>query len=63
MSQPAFDPFRSDELAPGADCTTDAQLDEFIKAKSDSGRFLLRFQVRYSSNFSSLPSKLHVRNG
>jgi choline dehydrogenase len=36
FSQPAFDEFRDIELAPGPEADTDAKLDEFVKANSDS---------------------------
>ena len=36
FAQPAFDPFRGDELAPGPNATTDADLDAFIRAKAES---------------------------
>ncbi len=36
FAQPAFDEYRDVELAPGAEALTDAQLDAFVRAKSDS---------------------------
>lgn len=36
FAQAAFDPFRGKELAPGSDCQSDEQLDEFIKQKVES---------------------------
>ena len=36
FAQPAFDQFRGPELEPGPDLTSDAQLDEFVRRKSDS---------------------------
>uniref|UniRef100_A0A915CYD0 Glucose-methanol-choline oxidoreductase N-terminal domain-containing protein n=1 Tax=Ditylenchus dipsaci TaxID=166011 RepID=A0A915CYD0_9BILA len=36
VRQKAFDEFRGEELAPGKDCTSDDQLDEFVRAKSAS---------------------------
>ncbi|MBB2203645.1 choline dehydrogenase [Gluconacetobacter takamatsuzukensis] len=36
FAQPAFDPFRGEELQPGADCLTDAQIDAFIRQKVES---------------------------
>jgi len=36
FAQPAFDAFRGPELAPGPEVQSDSQLDEFVKAKSDS---------------------------
>ena len=36
FAQPAFDQFRGPELAPGADVQSDSQIDEFVRAKSDS---------------------------
>jgi choline dehydrogenase len=36
FAQPAFDPYRGDELAPGPNCLTDAQIDQFIKDKVES---------------------------
>lgn len=36
MSQRAFDPFRGAELAPGPGVETDAEIDAFIRAKSES---------------------------
>ncbi|MFT5706094.1 MAG: choline dehydrogenase [Oceanospirillaceae bacterium] len=36
FSQAAFDPFRAQELAPGKQCQSDAQIDEFIKQNVES---------------------------
>ena len=36
FAQKAFDSLRGPELAPGSDLTSDSQLDDFIRAKSDS---------------------------
>jgi choline dehydrogenase len=36
FSQPAFAPYRGRELQPGADVQTDAQIDEFIRARVES---------------------------
>ena len=36
FAQPAFDPFRGKELAPGADCVADEAIDAFIKQKVES---------------------------
>ncbi|CAJ0608362.1 unnamed protein product [Cylicocyclus nassatus] len=36
FAQKAFDPFRGDELAPGKDCTSDADIDNFVKHASAS---------------------------
>ena len=36
FSQPAFAPYRGEELAPGAACVSDADLDSFIKRKVES---------------------------
>jgi len=36
FQQPAFDKFRGPELAPGPDVQTDAQIDAFVREKSDS---------------------------
>lgn len=36
FAQPAFAPYRGEELAPGPDCTSDAQIDRFIKSKVES---------------------------
>ena len=36
FAQPAFDQFRGPELAPGDEVQSDSQLDEFVRAKSDS---------------------------
>jgi len=36
FAQPAFDQYRGPELAPGADVQSDSQIDEFVRAKSDS---------------------------
>ena len=36
FAQPAFDQFRGPELEPGPDLTSDSQLDEFVRRKSDS---------------------------
>lgn len=36
FAQPAFAPYRGHEIAPGKSITTEKQLDEFIRAKSDS---------------------------
>jgi choline dehydrogenase len=36
FAQPAFDRFRGRELQPGADVTTDAQIDEFVRQKVES---------------------------
>lgn len=36
FAQPAFDPFRGEELLPGADCETDGQLDAFIRANANA---------------------------
>lgn len=37
FAQPAFDPFRGEEIAPGADIVTDDQIDAFIREKIESG--------------------------
>ncbi|KAH7732009.1 choline dehydrogenase [Aphelenchoides avenae] len=36
FAQKAFEPFRGEELAPGADCTSDEQIDEFVRSKAAS---------------------------
>lgn len=36
FAQKAFDPFRGEELAPGAAATSDADIDAFIRAKAES---------------------------
>ncbi|XGW10309.1 hypothetical protein V3C99_012080 [Haemonchus contortus] len=36
FAQKAFDPYRGDELSPGKDVTTDAQIDNFVKEMSAS---------------------------
>merc|ERR1719495_2845167 len=36
FAQPAFDPFRGPELAPGPETQTDQQIDDFVRAKCDS---------------------------
>ena len=36
FAQEAFDPFRAEELAPGPEAQTDAELDAFVRAKSES---------------------------
>ena len=36
LQQKAFDPFRGTEMQPGPECTTDEQIDAFVRAKSDS---------------------------
>ena len=36
FAQPAFDPYRGEELAPGADINTDQEIDEFVRRKGDS---------------------------
>ena len=36
ISQPAFDPFRGDEVQPGADLNSDEQLDAFVRARVES---------------------------
>jgi choline dehydrogenase len=36
FAQPAFDRYRGREIAPGADVQTDAQIDEFIRARVES---------------------------
>ena len=36
FAQPAFDPFRGREIAPGAEAQTDAELDDFIRAHAES---------------------------
>ena len=36
FSQPAFDPYRGEELAPGAEINTDEEIDEFVRRKGDS---------------------------
>jgi choline dehydrogenase len=36
FAQPAFDRYRGREIQPGADVTTDAQIDEFVRAKAES---------------------------
>ena len=36
FAQPAFDPYRGEELAPGADINTDQEIDEFVRQKGDS---------------------------
>lgn len=37
FAQPAFDPFRGEEIAPGADILTDDEIDAFIREKIESG--------------------------
>lgn len=37
FAQPAFDPFRGEEIAPGTDIVTDDQIDAFIREKIESG--------------------------
>lgn len=37
FAQPAFDPFRGAEIAPGADIVTDDEIDAFIREKIESG--------------------------
>ncbi len=36
FAQEAFDPYRAEELAPGLEAQTDADLDEFVRAKAES---------------------------
>ncbi len=36
FAQPAFDPYSDDELAPGADVQSDADIDAFVRAKAES---------------------------
>jgi choline dehydrogenase len=36
FAQKAFDPYRGDEMAPGAHCKTDADIDEFVRTKAAS---------------------------
>ncbi|MBB2167658.1 choline dehydrogenase [Gluconacetobacter aggeris] len=36
FAQPAFDPFRGEELQPGTDCTSDDRIDAFIRRKVES---------------------------
>ncbi len=36
FAQPAFDPYRGREIQPGADVTTDEQIDDFVRAKVES---------------------------
>lgn len=36
FAQPAFDPYRGKELAPGANCVDDACIDQFLKEKVES---------------------------
>jgi len=36
FSQPAFDPYRGAELAPGPDIQSDAEIDAFVRAKAES---------------------------
>jgi choline dehydrogenase len=36
LAQPAFDPFRGPELAPGPDVKTDAEIDAFVRAHGES---------------------------
>jgi choline dehydrogenase len=36
FQQPAFAPWRGREIQPGAECTTDEQIDDFIRAKAES---------------------------
>ena len=36
FAQPAFDAYRGEELAPGPDCVTDDELDQFIRDKVES---------------------------
>jgi choline dehydrogenase len=36
LAQTAFDPYRGPELAPGAEVTTDAEIDAFVRAKAES---------------------------
>ena len=37
FQQAAFDPYRGDEIAPGADITSDEAIDQFIREKVESG--------------------------
>ncbi|KAI6177012.1 hypothetical protein M3Y97_00860800 [Aphelenchoides bicaudatus] len=36
FAQKAFDPYRGEELAPGADCKTDEDIDNFVRSKAAS---------------------------
>ena len=36
FAQKAFDPYRGEEVAPGPDVRSDAEIDAFVRAKSDS---------------------------
>lgn len=36
FEQPAFDAYRAGEMAPGPDCTSDEQIDAFVRDKADS---------------------------
>ncbi|MCS0497616.1 choline dehydrogenase [Ancylobacter sp. MQZ15Z-1] len=36
FAQPAFDPYRGREIQPGADCTSDEDIDAFVRAHSES---------------------------
>ncbi len=36
LSQPAFDPYRAREIQPGADVTSDAMIDAFVRSKAES---------------------------
>jgi choline dehydrogenase len=36
FAQKAFEPFRGEELAPGENCTTNEQIDEFVRSKAAS---------------------------
>ncbi|MDP6344309.1 MAG: choline dehydrogenase [Alphaproteobacteria bacterium] len=36
FAQPAFDPYRGEEMAPGADVVSDGEIDAFVRQKADS---------------------------
>ena len=36
MAQPAMDPYRGEEIQPGAEVVTDAEIDEFVRAHAES---------------------------
>ncbi|WP_263258632.1 choline dehydrogenase [Pseudomonas oryzihabitans] len=36
MQQPALDPYRGEEINPGRDCVTDAQLDAFVRSHAET---------------------------
>ena len=37
FAQAAFEPYRGREIQPGADCTTDSEIDDFLRDKLESG--------------------------